>query len=67
MKKYIVAIWRMIKTKNWLVITMENETSIKVVSNNVTTHRCWQIGESLKEMGEETAMQHDLLNQFKNN
>lgn len=67
MRKYIVAIYRMIPSQKWMVITINKEVDADFTSKNFNTSDCVNVATELKDMVVEIYMQNYLVEQFKNN
>lgn len=67
MRKYIVAISKMLTSNKWMVVSIKNEIDAHFVGANINCNDCNKIANELKEMAKEVNSQEDLVNAFKNN
>ena len=67
MKKYIVALYRMVTSEKWCVISINKEVEAHFTSKKINTTDCYMLSAEFKEMATEINQQEYLLDQFRNN
>lgn len=67
MKKYLVALYRMLTSDKWIVVAINKEVEASFTSSNINTTDCYMLSAEFNEMATEITEQESLIEQFRNN